>query len=160
MALSATQWQQLIISQVGDTAQSVVAQNVAGVWDAYAGRALVAGPALQALYTKRDCIDLVLGSLREDVDSAIPGDMASKEDQKTGHLRAMRTEASAEIVRLEARARSTRGGATTPITTVVPISVADEVARQQQPPSQLPDPNDPRYGGWPFPTPTQDAGVP
>lgn len=141
--LSPSQWQSLIIGQIGAQQNTDVAAMMSALWDQYAPYAGIAAGRLQALYVKRECIDLMLGGVWEDVDSAIPGDMASKEDQKTAHLRAMRVETEAQITLLEARARGARATAVGQLAATAPAPYV--------PPDPsslgLPDPNDPQLAG-------------
>ena len=115
------------------------------LWSMAAVRTGVTALPLQYLYTKRAVIDVLLGRVWEDTDAAIPGDMASKESQKTDHLRALRADVEVLIQALT----STGGGigqglvAGALVTMVPPLPLPV--------PGNGPDPYDPRYRGTPYP---------
>jgi hypothetical protein len=140
---------QAIVDEVGDTPDGLVSSYSLATRDKYAGKALL-DPQLQVLYTTRDLLKLKRRQYAEQVDFTAQGDVQLKLSQRTAYLTDRIKESQTEIERLEMLARRRRGGVTTPITTVVPVSVADEVARENLPPPQLPDPSDPSLGGWPF----------
>src|SRR5690242_6739591 len=139
---SDTDIQQLIVLEVGDEPTAafpggILAANIATVWASYADKVALA-PRLQELYSKRRCIDLVLGVVRGLVDYEIVNDRRRNQSQKAKALEAMRTDCQAEIDTIEKKARTNRPGVAGLITTVTP----------QSPPSTLiPDANDPRYRG-------------
>lgn len=140
---------QAIVDEVGDTPDGLVSSYSLAIWDKYAGRALL-DPQLQVLYTTRDLLKLKRRQYAEQVDFTAQGDVQMKLSQRTAYVKDRIAECQTEIERVEMLARNRRGGVTTPITQTVPISVADEVARQQMPPPQLSDPSDPSLAGWPF----------
>ncbi len=119
--------QALIIAQIGDE-QSVLATNIPQLWQQWSGKALV-HPELQVLYVTRDCIRLVLPNYRN---KAVT----------------MLTSIQAEIVRVEAKARSTRGGAIAQLTTVTGSVPPD--SPNAPAPSPYIDANDPMYRGDPY----------
>lgn len=145
--------QALIILEVGDEVTAawptgVLFTNIATMWDSFADKALVA-PRLQELYTKRRAIDAVLGIVRGQVTFNIANDHSRNQSDKAKTLLSMRQEAQAEIVRLEAQARSNRGGVAGVITTVAPIT-----------PTNPPDANDPAYQGSPYSGPRGRGRIP
>ena len=73
-ALTDQQIQALIVLEVGDVVtpsapSGILTTNIALVWQSYADKALI-WPRLQELYSKRRCLDIVLGVRREQVDRA------------------------------------------------------------------------------------------
>lgn len=93
--------QTLIIAQVGDEVTTtypsgVLATNIAAIWTSYDGLST----DLQKLYTKRDCIDLVLGAVRGQVDFEIANDHSRKQSQKYAALIAMRQVCQQDIDRV------------------------------------------------------------
>lgn len=151
MPVTDQQIQSLIILEVGEVWQppttpggpqtALLASNIATVWASYADKALIA-PRLQELYTKRRCIDIVLATLRDQVDFSVFEDLNSKQGQRFDHLNKMRADCQAEIVIVEQRAQKGRAPAVGPLTNTEP----------ETPPTSLPvttvvDGNDPRYRG-------------
>lgn len=149
------QWQALIIGQVGDVAtpnspSGILADMVPYLWDQWQSRRYFSA-RLQYLYTKRDAIDLVLSQVRFDVDATIPEQLTTKESQKTAYLNTMRDGVLTEITALEKKYRATRAPVLQPLVTVTPISVQDEINRQETLPYPIiPDPNSPGLAGTPF----------
>jgi hypothetical protein len=128
--------QTLIVAQVGDEVTTawpggVLATNIAAVWDGYAD----SPTELQKLYTRRDCIDLVLGVVRGQVDFQIANDHSRKQQQKAATLLSMRQACLDDID----RAITTLGsaGAVGAITKTAPVMPT---------PDQL-DPSARRYRG-------------
>ena len=156
MSLSPTTQQTLIIAEVGDAPDNRVTTNIVAIWADEAGHANV-DPKLQVLYTKRRCIDLLLGYYRGRVDMRTFDHAELKLSQMTGNLAQMRLGVQTEITRLEKKARSSRVGVATPITQVQPISAQDEINRETGPQPAIIDPNDPAYAGSPWEPLTFDA---
>lgn len=135
--------QTLIVTEVGDEVTTewpsgVLATNIVTVWARYSA----ADTELQRLYTKRDCIDLVLGVVRKQVDFEIANDHSRKQSQKHAVLLKMRQACLDDIDRLAAAAAkaSSGAGAIGTITKTAPI-VPDT--------GQL-DPSDRGYRGDPL----------
>jgi len=100
---------------------------------------------LQYLYTKRAVIDVLLGRVWEDTDAAIPGDMASRESQKTDHLRALRADVEVQIQALTSTGAGIGQGLVAgALLTVVPPLPLPVLGNG-------PDPYSPRYRGTPYP---------
>jgi hypothetical protein len=138
----------LILTQVGDTTDAVCATLIDGIWDTYADYGVV-HPRLQRFYTQRECIDLVLGKLREQIDAGLSGDLDIKASQKVANLQAQRHTCVAAIRQIEDQLRSARAPAvgtldTTEIT--APPGVGDVVADLLA----APDAADSRYRGDPY----------
>ena len=106
----------LLIAEVGETPTLLLQANANRVWTQYQAQGAV-DPRLLRLYTKRTFIDIALAFVRIQVDSTT-GARTVKRDQETAHLRAMRTEVTAEIVRVEGGG----GAATGMITAITPIT--------------------------------------
>lgn len=146
MPLSAAQYQNLIVLQVGDDAAGTLAANIGTLWlknddrtDDYA----------RYLYSKRDAIDVMLGRVRAQVDfKALDGASVNLTDL-TANLQAMRADVQAQID--EYGAILNGAGAIGEIATTAPI----------EPPPFWPDANDPRYKGDPYqPRPPQIGRTP
>lgn len=138
--MSDEQIQALIVAQVGDEVTAawpdgILAGNVATIWDGYAD---TGSPDLQKLYTKRDCIDLVLGAVRGQVDFTIDNDHSRKQSQKRVALMEMRQACMDDVDRILATMGA--GGAIGPITKTAPV----------MPGAGQPDPNARRYRGDPL----------
>ncbi len=137
--------QSILVDEVGDEVtekypSGILATNVALYWASYADKAQI-GPRLQELYTKRRCVDAVLGIVRKLVDFEIHNDHRRSQSQKAKALEAMRDDCQAEIDTIEKKTRSNRGGAAGLITTVTP---------QSPPNTAWPDANDSRFQGDPY----------
>lgn len=132
----------LIVLEVGDVATApypsgLLAANAPLLWQRFQDKRLIA-PRLQEMYTKRACIDLVVGVERARTDVTLGTDMSDKRSQRFAALDTMRRETQAEIVRLERLRRVNRAPAVGAITATEPIA----------PPSTLaPDANDQVYRG-------------
>lgn len=137
MDLTAEQWQDFIILQVGDTSTFVLAENIHLWWGAHDA---IESLPLQAAYAKIDAIRIVLGAERNLVDIEVTDEFKQKLSQRRDALEAMLTDAQgalAEQILLTAgqlsnvvQPLSTTGGV------VVPCGVADV--------------NDTRYRGDPY----------
>src|SRR5438270_3282879 len=99
--------QTLILTQVGDTPDGTCATLIGAIWDGYADYGVV-HPRLQRFYTQRECIDLVLGVLREQIDAGLSGDLELKAQQKVLNLQAQRAACVATIHHIEAQIRAGR----------------------------------------------------
>lgn len=139
-----------ILDEVGDTSDGKVERWVVLYWEKYAGKAQL-DRQLQTLYTTRDCFRLKLTAYSEQVDFQAAGNAVSfKLSQSTGFLTDRIKEIQTEIERLELKARKRRVAVAVQLTTVVPISVQDELNREALPPPLLPDPSNPGLAGSPF----------
>ena len=146
MPLTPSQQQTLLVLEVGDTPDTRLATNVAGIWDDYADKALI-DPRLQVFYTKRRLIELALGYFRDQVDFQVMNDVSMKMDQRTQHLALQYKAAEDEITSLQLRAQKRRTGASTPLTTTAPISPPDPGTIVVNP---VLDANDPVFAGSPY----------
>jgi hypothetical protein len=138
----------LILTQVGDTVDGIVDQLIDAIWDDYADYGVV-HPRLQRLYTQRECIDLVLGKLREEVDAGLGMDLDEKSSQKVGNLQAQRAAVQAAIDQLEAQLRGARATTVGAMTTTEILS-ASEAAALAWSGWGPPDAGAPRYLGSPY----------
>lgn len=87
MPLDATQYQSLIVVEVGDTAAGILAANIALLWTKHD---TIADDYLHYLFTKRSAIDYMLGGERYRVDFAALDGAEVKADQIYQHLLQMR----------------------------------------------------------------------
>lgn len=145
MALSDAQLQTLLVLEVGDTADGLLAQNVSLLWERYADKALVY-PGLQAQYVKRSLIDLALGVARSQVDYDVHNQFAAKGSQEGVRLTQMRQEAQSEINRLERQARAMPGAVVGQLTATAPQSAPSTAPTYPN----GPEANDERYAGSPY----------
>lgn len=143
MSVTTAQVQNLIILEVGDTSDGLLAANMATIWASVADKALVA-PRLQELYAKRRAIDLLLGRTRGEVDRRIDG-IEERWGQEPDRLIKLRADTQTEIVRIEALARAGRTVAHGTISTVAP-----EAPPSGAPAYAPPDANELRYYGDPY----------
>ncbi len=92
----------LIILEVGDTVNQVLANNIDLIWSSFADKALIA-PRLQELYTRLRAIDLVLAdpTFRNAVSFSMSGDLSQQLHERTDHMRDRRKECQAEIDHIE-----------------------------------------------------------
>lgn len=136
MALTASEWQQFIILQVGDTSTNVLADNIALWWGAHDAITIL---PLQAAYAKLDAIRLVLGASRSLVDIEVADEFKQKLSQRVATLQTMleeaRTELNDQIVLSGQYSNS-----------VAPLSTTGAV----DVPCGAPSVNDSRYRGNPY----------
>lgn len=128
MALSDDQ-RTLITAMIGDcdvngvptnSTDGVIALNIELVEAEYEGRPIT----LQKLYTHRDCIDLVLARLKDQVNTQV-GNIQASNSQRARTLLQMRSAIVARIVAVEKRIRAT-GANILPIETVKPVADEDQ----------------------------------
>ncbi len=137
MPLSAAQYQQLIVTEVGDDAAGSVAANVALLWAKHDDQA---SDYVRYLYAKRDAVQLLMGRVRQMVTfKALDGANVNASDMMV-NLQTMLEAVRAEI---DEQARLLNGaGALDTLTTTAPIG---------PPAVGRPDANDPQYrGGDPY----------
>jgi hypothetical protein len=145
MALTDAQLQTLLVLEVGDTADSLLATNVALLWDRYADKALVY-PGLQAQYVKRSLVDLALGVARSQVDYDVHNQFAAKGSQESGRLLQLRQEVQLDINRLEKLAVSRASAVVGQMTATAPQSAPSTAPTYPN----GPEANDERYAGSPY----------
>ena len=92
---------------------SVVANALSAIWDSYDDKAVI-GPRLQSLYTKRAAIDILLGSVWDDVDTD-DEQLKVALHQRGEQLTSIRQTVEVEIVDVAARLRAARSPAAGPI---------------------------------------------
>jgi hypothetical protein len=146
MALTAEQYQELVILQVGDDAAGTLAANIALLWARNDDRS---DNVVRFLYTKRDAIDVMLAGVRKQVTfKALDGASVNLSDLMR-NLQQMRDDVQGLI---DEQALIANGaGAIGALTTTAPIP----------PPPFWPDANDPRYKGDPYePRPPQIGRTP
>ena len=124
MATTATTEQNIIVLQVGDTPDARVFTNIALLWDRNAPYAPL-GLGLQALYTTRDALDVLLAYYRDTAIDSTTGTVSERLHQRIDTLQLMRGNTEREMLRREQIARQRRGGASLPITTQAPIGPLD-----------------------------------
>lgn len=151
MAVNDAQIQSLIVLEVGDEVTAawpsgILSANIATVWASYADKALIA-PRLQELYSKRRCIDIIVGIVRGQVTFSISGDHSRNQSDKAKALMDMRRACQDEITLLEAKARANRAPANDELAATAPIAPPD---------ANGPDANDSRYRGDPYKPPFGD----
>lgn len=147
-ALTDQQIQSLIVLEVGDVAtpsapSGILATNIALIWQSFADKRQV-WPRLQELYSKRRCLDIVLGLRREQVDRAADTIRESL-SQIARELEQMRAACQREIDKVEAVARANRGGVVAAI-----VQTTIETPPTGAVVSDILDANSPRYQGDPY----------
>lgn len=128
MPISDADAQTKILDELGELSGGSVGTAIAFLWAAYASKALIAS-GLQEAYTKRSCIDMLLGAVKINVDFSEPGGLSLKQSDQTAFLQDMRAQATAQIDLLERRAQASRPALVGQLTTVKPVT----------PPVPLPD---------------------
>jgi hypothetical protein len=131
MALTDNQIKVLIIAKVGDVdttgkpvqlgVPGILAMNVGLIWDSYSDKRA----RLRELYTRRDCIDLVMATVRDRVDLGMDG-LRRSDSQKFKNLMEMRSIVTSKIAAIE-RALRFGPGAIAEIETKTPIDPMDEL---------------------------------
>lgn len=129
MALTADQYQALIVAEVGDV-DSVVDTQITTLWELYSSET---DPHLHYLLTKRKAIDLLQGYVREQVDQADIGasvDLSQKHDK----LQVMWKNVDSEIATFRVDAKVVTGSTRLPLTarltaTLGPVSDAIALRR-------------------------------
>lgn len=153
MALTATQWQNLITSELSPkkltkilsdegVAEAEFEDNLPLWWEANSDRA-VWGIRLRYLYTKRQAIAWLTGQTWDHIDYG-DADVNERLSQYIEHLQTMAQDVDAQIMRIEARRRST-GGSAGMIEKKAPLEVTDP--RET---ISCPDPNARIYRGDPL----------
>lgn len=116
MTLSDDQYKDLIVLQVGDNADGLLAANIDLLWE---GNGDQADAATQALYTKRSAIDLMLGDVRQKVDFRDPAGISANLSDLFDHLMRMRADVVAQIAL--AASSGNGAGAVGTITKTAPV---------------------------------------
>jgi len=141
MALDSYAYQSLIVTQVGDTSDALIASQIATLWDLNDDQSTL---KLQFLTTKRAAIEMLMGTVRQQVTFEIAGDHRRQQSDKLKNLQIMLATVNDEIDRYAASGIGTDSdfaAATGDLTTTTPIS----------PPSAAgPDANDRAYRGDPY----------
>lgn len=133
-----------VVRETGDAPASPQAgllyNQIDSIWDRYAAKDQVA-PGLRALYTKRDCLRIILGVLAQKrFDSAdVLAGMTFKVGQIWTHYQDLLTCCKDEIASVEKKF----GGSST-------FRAGRMVTRAPVTPYYPPDANNPRYGGSPY----------
>jgi hypothetical protein len=141
--VSDTDIKRIIILEVGDTDDLLLAQNIDVFWDSFADKAVVF-PRLQELYTELRCIDVVSGALRQFVDFSTDGALDLHLHQRWTHLRDLY-----EAVRRRISQEETKARQQTP--PVVKELVATQIETPPVLPPELPlNSNNPWYHGDPY----------
>jgi len=138
--LDADGYQQLVISQVGDSAGGIVAASIATLWTLHDDQPTA---ALQFLFAKIGAIDLLMGTVREQVTQTGLEGVKSDLSDKLKALVLMRAATVADLdraINAGAGQDSTHAGAAGLLTTTAPIS----------PPTGAQDANSPDYRGNPY----------
>jgi hypothetical protein len=131
MTLTDSQIRQLIIAKVGEVDHTgkpvpfggtgVLALNIVAIWDSYDDKRA----RLRELYTRRDCIDLVMATVRNYVDLGLDG-LRRSDNQKFKNLLDMRKIVTDKIAAIE-RALRFGPGAIADIETKTPIEPHDQL---------------------------------
>jgi hypothetical protein len=145
MALTAADWQRIILLEVGagldgddpveEAILDKVTPNIDLFWNAWADKALVY-PRLQYLYCKRQCLQIIEGQLRDLVQVNIGG-LSTQQQQKLSNLLNMQKRVDEEIKDLELKAQAARPVVVIPLTQTNP----------RLPDVGQIDPNNPAYRG-------------
>jgi len=136
MPLNSSQYQTLIVTEVGDNTAGDLAANIGTLWTKHD---TIADDYLRYLFTKRSAIDFMLGGERYRVDFEALDGAKVKADQIYQHLLQMRELAEGLIA--QGQSALGGGGALSPLATTAPIT--------RDRPGQ-PDPNARRYRGDPL----------
>lgn len=162
MTITAADVQRLIVLKVGDLdpatgdppivgGAGMIASNISTIWATRADKALIA-PRLQELYSQRDALDMIIGTiLRHQVDIT-QGDpsLSVRQNQRVVAAQQQRKDLQTEIDKIETLAQAARGGAVGQITQQEPVTVADAWNQEMSESLLSPDPGAPRYSGSPF----------
>lgn len=145
MALSAADWQRLLMLEVGagldgndpveEAILDKITPNIELIWNAWADKALVF-PRLQFLYAKRQCLNIIEGQLRDLVAVTIGG-FSAQQQQKLANLLNLQKRTDEEIKDLEMKAQAARPVLVAPMTQTAP---------RMPNPGDV-DPNNPVYRG-------------
>lgn len=141
MAPTEIQYKALIIAEIGDNDQQLLARTIDGAWLLYDDYSTL--PAVRYQLALRKCIELMMGSVRNDVTVRSDGETANNSD-RIKHLQMMLENATMEITRLISQASRRVGGATGTITRTAPT---------MPPTTTSIDANDPAYRGDVYRTP-------
>lgn len=98
---------------------ALLSQQIGVIWASYADRDSIS-PFLTDLYVRRRCAQLLMSSVRGQVDFK-PGNQEFKYGQLVPALRGIIADATAEITRIETKAARSRGGLVTPIVQTAPV---------------------------------------
>ena len=147
-ALTDQQIQSLIVLEVGDVVtpsapSGILTTNIALIWQSYQDKRQI-WPRLQELYSKRRCLDIVLGVRREQVDRAADT-IRENLSQIAAELEKMRAACQQEIARVEALAAANRGGVVAAI-----VQTTIETPPTGAVVSDIINANDPVYQGDPY----------
>jgi hypothetical protein len=139
MPLNANEYRNLIVTQVGDSTTGVVAANVDTLWTLHDDQ-----PTLprQFLHAKRDAIQVLMGTVREQVTIARSGTQTDLTD-KMRNLQAMLSAVDAEIATIETLALKAASQAR-------PMSGQLTATAPRSAPDGWPDANDPALRGDPY----------
>jgi len=143
MALTADQYKNFIPTQLGDTKDGLIANNLDMIWavaeDANAGAPL---PVL-FLLAKIEAIELLLGRYKEQVSFGSSGDLNVSLTDRIKYLEGLRTT-------LCSQARKRRPGAVIGLITQTAPIMANDILNPPTPRPAIADANDPIYGGSPY----------
>jgi hypothetical protein len=137
--------QQNILAQLGDQDTQTLTAYAGAFWNIRSDKAAIR-PGLQFQYTLRDCCDVLIGQVWNQISTAA-GDLRVELREKIRNLQQIRENAQAEIVALEDRARANRAPAVGVITATEPVAPGPNVEVPNGPYS---DPGDPAYRGDPM----------
>ena len=153
MTLSATEWKQQILLEVGAgldgssdverAAKDVITYQIDTLWEMWGSKNYF--PRLQYLYTKRACIDTLMGQLRTTITRSI-GPLSMNLDSYLSNLSTLRQNVDNDIKQAESSARQRRPS-------VVKMTEATAAIQPENSggwPPGVPGPGSPRYRGSPF----------
>lgn len=142
---SVAQQQAQLLAEVGDP-NGTLAPLIATLWTFHADRGTL-DPWLPYLYAKRAALDVRLAEEQPATDLVIERDTQDKESVRFDHVQAMRDATHAELMRIEAKARSRRLPQAGALTRVEP---------QTPPYANQPDAADPLYRGSAYAPPLRE----
>jgi CO dehydrogenase/acetyl-CoA synthase alpha subunit len=147
VATTAQTWQDRILEEVGATLDAdagegvdILTPIVGSIWDAWSWKSY-GGPNLQYLYTKKQCIEILLGQHRRDTHAAMGAYNPDDKSMFDNLLELLRLTIE-DIKTAERTAAGNRGGVVKAMLQTSPVMV--------DPNSNCPDPNDRKYRGDPI----------
>lgn len=138
--ISAQQEWDLLLQEVGD--DGTCQDQIDVIWESFSDKASIR--RLQRCYTKRTCLEILLGKARNDLTQEIPNELKIAKKERFGNLQLLWTANEAELTRLEKRYQALKTGAAGPIAAVSPRPAP---GLTPIPILGQPDGNDPRYRG-------------
>lgn len=142
---TAQDWQSLLLLEVGASLEGddaidkilndKVTPNLPTIWAMWQDKALVF-PRLQYLYVKRHCLQIIMGQLRDFVDTSLGTNLLLKQSSYMNNLHMMHDMVSQDIANTELMARRGR-----------PSVIGELLKTSPSEPANGPDPSNPVYRG-------------